>query len=104
MPPLAQDMNYAGSTCICRVPKAQLKAGVVVECTHCGQSPPHPPACFFSREPCTLTNDHACLNAHTDSAPTPPFPRFRLPRLRFHRLMGTHQPPACFSPFSFDPI
>ena len=25
-----QDMNYAGSTCICRVPKAQLKAGVVV--------------------------------------------------------------------------
>lgn len=33
-----QDMNYAGSTCICRVPKAQLKAGVVVECTHCGQS------------------------------------------------------------------
>ncbi|SCZ92702.1 BZ3500_MvSof-1268-A1-R1_Chr5-2g08120 [Microbotryum saponariae] len=32
----SQDMNYAGSTCICRVPKAQLKAGVVVECTHCG--------------------------------------------------------------------
>lgn len=32
-----QDMNYAGSTCICRVPKAQLKAGVIVECTHCGQ-------------------------------------------------------------------
>lgn len=25
-----QDMNYAGSTCICRVPKAMLKDGVVV--------------------------------------------------------------------------
>ena len=31
-----QDMNYAGSTCICRVPKAHLKDGTVVECTHCG--------------------------------------------------------------------
>jgi hypothetical protein len=31
-----QDMNYAGSTCICRVPKAHLKDGIVVECTHCG--------------------------------------------------------------------
>lgn len=25
-----QDMNYAGSTCICRVPKAQLREGTVV--------------------------------------------------------------------------
>jgi len=32
----SKDMNYVGSTCICRVPKAQLKDGVVVECTHCG--------------------------------------------------------------------
>jgi RNase P subunit RPR2 len=40
---LAQDMNYAGSTCICRVPKAQLKPGVVVECTHCGQFARPPP-------------------------------------------------------------
>ncbi|KAG8960776.1 Component of the SF3b subcomplex of the U2 snRNP [Tulasnella sp. 419] len=31
-----QDMNYTGSTCICRVPKAQLKAGTIVECAHCG--------------------------------------------------------------------
>ena len=31
-----QDMNYQGSTCICRVPKAQLRAGTVVECVHCG--------------------------------------------------------------------
>ncbi|KAM0752269.1 hypothetical protein T439DRAFT_324337 [Meredithblackwellia eburnea MCA 4105] len=31
-----RDMNYSGSTCICRVPKAQLKSGTVVECTHCG--------------------------------------------------------------------
>ena len=30
-------MNYAGSTCICRVPKAHLKDGTVVECTHCGK-------------------------------------------------------------------
>ncbi|KIO30197.1 hypothetical protein M407DRAFT_242261 [Tulasnella calospora MUT 4182] len=32
----SRDMNYTGSTCICRVPKAQLKEGTVVECTHCG--------------------------------------------------------------------
>ncbi|KAI9447949.1 maternal g10 transcript [Lactarius indigo] len=31
-----QDMNYQGSTCICRVPKAQVRAGTVVECVHCG--------------------------------------------------------------------
>ncbi|THH04744.1 hypothetical protein EW146_g10098 [Bondarzewia mesenterica] len=31
-----RDMNYQGSTCICRVPKAQLRAGTVVECVHCG--------------------------------------------------------------------
>nr|ODN89000.1 bud site selection protein 31 [Cryptococcus depauperatus CBS 7841] len=31
-----KDMNFQGSTCICRVPKAQLKKGVVVECPHCG--------------------------------------------------------------------
>jgi bud site selection protein 31 len=31
-----QDMNYQGSTCICRVPKAQLREGTVVECVHCG--------------------------------------------------------------------
>ncbi|TFY72973.1 hypothetical protein EVG20_g50 [Dentipellis fragilis] len=30
-----RDMNYQGSTCICRVPKAQLRAGTVVECVHC---------------------------------------------------------------------
>lgn len=29
-------MNYQGSTCICRVPKAQLRAGTIVECVHCG--------------------------------------------------------------------
>lgn len=32
-----QDMNYQGSTCICRVPKAQLRQGTVVECVHCGK-------------------------------------------------------------------
>ncbi|GAA6026311.1 hypothetical protein JCM11491_003536 [Sporobolomyces phaffii] len=32
----SRDMNYSGSTCICRVPKAQLKENVIVECTHCG--------------------------------------------------------------------
>jgi len=31
----SRDTNY-GATCICRVPKAQLKGGVVVECVHCG--------------------------------------------------------------------
>ncbi|KAI0307083.1 maternal g10 transcript [Multifurca ochricompacta] len=30
------DMNYQGSTCVCRVPKAQVRAGTVVECVHCG--------------------------------------------------------------------
>ncbi|RXW18815.1 hypothetical protein EST38_g7039 [Candolleomyces aberdarensis] len=30
-----RDMNYQGSTCICRVPKAQVRAGTVVECVHC---------------------------------------------------------------------
>jgi hypothetical protein len=33
-----KDMNYQGSTCICRVPKAQIRAGTVVECVHCGAS------------------------------------------------------------------
>ncbi|KAI7955284.1 hypothetical protein MJO28_005684 [Puccinia striiformis f. sp. tritici] len=32
----SRDMNYAGSVCICRVPKANLKPGTVVECVHCG--------------------------------------------------------------------
>lgn len=32
-----QDMNYQGSTCICRVPKAQVRSGTVVECVHCGK-------------------------------------------------------------------
>lgn len=32
-----KDMNYTGSTCICRVPKTQLKKGTVVECVHCGE-------------------------------------------------------------------
>lgn len=31
-----RDMNYQGSTCICRVPKAQIRPGTVVECAHCG--------------------------------------------------------------------
>ncbi|KAH7097450.1 G10 protein [Auriculariales sp. MPI-PUGE-AT-0066] len=31
-----KDMVNQGSTCICRVPKAQVKKGVVVECQHCG--------------------------------------------------------------------
>lgn len=30
-------MNYQGSTCICRVPKPDLKKGVVVECVTCGE-------------------------------------------------------------------
>ncbi|KAJ3537151.1 hypothetical protein NM688_g6731 [Phlebia brevispora] len=30
-----RDMNYQGSTCICRVPKAQVRPGTVVECVHC---------------------------------------------------------------------
>lgn len=33
-----QDMNYQGSACICRVPKAQVKQGTIVECVHCGMS------------------------------------------------------------------
>ncbi|OCF43786.1 bud site selection protein 31 [Kwoniella heveanensis CBS 569] len=32
-----KDMNFQGSTCICRVPKAQLKKGMVIECPHCGE-------------------------------------------------------------------
>ncbi|KAL7417076.1 maternal g10 transcript [Mrakia frigida] len=31
-----RDMNYQGSTCICRVPKGHLKNGQVIECIHCG--------------------------------------------------------------------
>ncbi|KAG2155066.1 G10 protein [Suillus bovinus] len=31
-----KDMNYQGSTCICRVPKAQVRSGTIVECVHCG--------------------------------------------------------------------
>ncbi|KAJ3828657.1 G10 protein-domain-containing protein [Lentinula raphanica] len=33
-----KDMNYQGSTCICRVPKAQVRSGTVVNCVHCGSS------------------------------------------------------------------
>ena len=33
-------MNYQGSTCICRVPKAQVRTGTVVECVHCGEHIP----------------------------------------------------------------
>ena len=40
---IKQDMNYQGSTCICRVPKAQVKAGTVVECVHCGERLPLDP-------------------------------------------------------------
>ena len=29
-------MNYQGSTCICRVPKGQVRSGTIVECVHCG--------------------------------------------------------------------
>ncbi|PWN19094.1 bud site selection-related protein [Microstroma glucosiphilum] len=32
----SRDMNNVGSSCICRVPKSQMKAGQLVECTHCG--------------------------------------------------------------------
>lgn len=28
--------NFTGSTCICRIPKAQLRKGQVVECASCG--------------------------------------------------------------------
>lgn len=31
-----QASNFQGSTCICRIPKAQLKKGQVVECNNCG--------------------------------------------------------------------
>jgi bud site selection protein 31 len=31
-----RDMNYQGSTCICRVPKSQVRSGTIVECVHCG--------------------------------------------------------------------
>ncbi|CAK5263159.1 unnamed protein product [Mycena citricolor] len=34
-----KDMNYQGSTCVCRVPKAQLRAGTIVECVHCANFP-----------------------------------------------------------------
>lgn len=33
----SQDMNYTGSTCICRIPKAHLRSGTVIECSHCGK-------------------------------------------------------------------
>ncbi|KIY73899.1 maternal g10 transcript [Cylindrobasidium torrendii FP15055 ss-10] len=32
----SKDMNYQGSACLCRVPKAQVRSGTVVECVHCG--------------------------------------------------------------------
>ena len=54
-----KDMNYQGSTCICRVPKAQVRAGTVVECVHCG----------------TVTRDVFGL-IHTDVGP-------RLSRMQF---------------------
>lgn len=34
-------MNYQGSTCVCRVPKAQVRAGTIVECVHCGSCNMH---------------------------------------------------------------
>ncbi|TIB18849.1 hypothetical protein E3P92_00301 [Wallemia ichthyophaga] len=34
----SRDMNYEGSTCICRVPKAHLKDGQTFECVHCGDA------------------------------------------------------------------
>ena len=36
-------MNYQGSTCICRVPKSQVRSGTVVECVHCGMLIPKVP-------------------------------------------------------------
>lgn len=86
--PLAQDMNYAGSTCICRVPKAQLKPGVVVECTHCGQSltPSSALAIFHLDKSCAWAK-----NSLTDSR-VPSFLLFalyRLPRMRVYRLRAT---------------
>lgn len=42
---LTQDMNYEGSTCICRVPRAQLRPGTFVECVHCGTSLRLTPGC-----------------------------------------------------------
>ena len=32
-----KDMNHEGSTCICRVPKPNLKEGQIFECVHCGE-------------------------------------------------------------------
>lgn len=50
-----RDMNFQGSTCICRVPKAQLKKGTVVECPHCGKF------CLFQRTVSTrLMGDVGC--------------------------------------------
>ncbi|CCV00036.1 unnamed protein product [Malassezia sympodialis ATCC 42132] len=41
----SRDMNYEGSTCICRVPRAQLRPGTFVECVHCGTSLRLTPGC-----------------------------------------------------------
>jgi hypothetical protein len=64
-----RDMNFQGSTCICRVPKASLKKGTVVECPHCGEL----------LEPCPESRRIApgrCADI------------FRVPRLRVDGLSG----------------
>ena len=47
-----KDMNYQGSTCICRVPKAQVRAGTVVECVHCGKVTRDADLCWPNAYPC----------------------------------------------------
>lgn len=58
-----RDMNYQGSTCICRVPKPDLKKGVVVECVTCGECPTWPSLHIVRREGgfmATCHNLHFC--------------------------------------------
>jgi len=59
---LQQDMNYQGSTCVCRVPKAQVRAGTIVECVHCGLSSL---LCILSTYSSTMTS--GCRGCSSDS-------------------------------------
>lgn len=70
-------MNYAGSTCICRVPKAHLKDGIVVECTHCGKLT-NPPRAAHPDELARRPTQSHILNVSSHS--------IRLPRMLLERL------------------
>lgn len=55
-----RDSNFQGSTCICRVPKASLKNGIVVECPNCGEY--RSPEVLWSSLELLDDNDHVLMD------------------------------------------